>query len=330
MNKLSKCPKCLYLWERRAKVPKACPRCKTRLDVKRKMPNLKYTDKPKDYSRVYVGCGTDLIMSDDFGLNFTGEYAWNIAYRPWLPNFTRVDGKTTEECKYFLQTHDLSDNTLKHFVKWYEEGWGYWGWTSKFTQPYNISDGLDAYQVYVPGTTNQTFMLISSQTKAKSGGGYIISFKKALDGGDVWVDVDLSTAKIFSTDLSKYEIGGAFLEDSYADLAWVGPACHNSGYWLRSDKWEMNLSFDVAANLLKDRKKEFNVNCNVKKIRTKTFQNDALLRDLENKVSMLQNELNELKERYSISQLPQPEGCGLRLRKKSCRVWPVDSRLARS
>jgi len=54
------------------------------------------------------------------------------------------------------------------------------------------------------------------------------------------------------------------------------------------------------------------------------------LRDLENKVSMLQNELNELKERYSISQLPQPEGCGLRLRKKSCRVWPVDSRLARS
>ena len=239
------------------------------------------------YSRVYVGGGTDLIMSDDFGLNFAGEYAWNIAYRPWLPNWssnmikkillTRVDGKTIKECKFFLQTHDLSDNTLKHFVKRYEEGYGYRGWTSKFTQPYNISDGLDAYQVYVPGTTNQTFMLISSQTKAQSGGGYTISFKKAIDGGDVWVDVDLSTAKIFSTDLSKYEIGGAFLEDSYAELAWVGPACHNYGYWLRSDKWEMNLSFDVAANMLKARKKEFNVNCNVKKIRTKTFQNDALL-----------------------------------------------------
>jgi len=52
MNKLSKCPKCLYRWERRVKAPKACPRCKTRLDVKRKMSNLIYTDKPKDYSRL--------------------------------------------------------------------------------------------------------------------------------------------------------------------------------------------------------------------------------------------------------------------------------------
>jgi predicted Zn-ribbon and HTH transcriptional regulator len=30
-----KCPKCNYSWESRVNKPKACPRCKTRLDVKR-------------------------------------------------------------------------------------------------------------------------------------------------------------------------------------------------------------------------------------------------------------------------------------------------------
>jgi predicted Zn-ribbon and HTH transcriptional regulator len=33
--KQMKCPKCNYGWETRVSKPKACPRCKTRLDVKR-------------------------------------------------------------------------------------------------------------------------------------------------------------------------------------------------------------------------------------------------------------------------------------------------------
>ena len=32
-----KCPKCDYRWVPRVNKPKACPRCKTRLDIKRKM-----------------------------------------------------------------------------------------------------------------------------------------------------------------------------------------------------------------------------------------------------------------------------------------------------
>ena len=34
--------------------------------------------------------------------------------------------------------------------------------------------------------------------------------------------------------------------------------------------------------------------------------------------------------RQSLSQLPANELAGLRLRKKSCRVWPVDTGLAKS
>ena len=45
----------------------------------------------------------------------------------------------------------------------------------------------------------------------------------------------------------------------------------------------------------------------------------------------------ELRDSYGINltiyfycQLPANELVGLRLRKKSCRVWPVDTRLAKS
>lgn len=31
-----KCPKCHYGWKTRVNKPKACPRCKTRLDIKTK------------------------------------------------------------------------------------------------------------------------------------------------------------------------------------------------------------------------------------------------------------------------------------------------------
>lgn len=31
-----KCPKCEYKWQARVKKPKSCPRCKTRLDYKKK------------------------------------------------------------------------------------------------------------------------------------------------------------------------------------------------------------------------------------------------------------------------------------------------------
>jgi predicted Zn-ribbon and HTH transcriptional regulator len=33
--KQMKCPKCSYGWETRVSKPKACPRCKTRLDVRK-------------------------------------------------------------------------------------------------------------------------------------------------------------------------------------------------------------------------------------------------------------------------------------------------------
>ena len=33
--KQMKCPKCHYGWETRVNKPKACPRCKTRLDIKK-------------------------------------------------------------------------------------------------------------------------------------------------------------------------------------------------------------------------------------------------------------------------------------------------------
>jgi predicted Zn-ribbon and HTH transcriptional regulator len=33
--KQTKCAKCGYRWETRVAKPKACPRCKTRLDIKR-------------------------------------------------------------------------------------------------------------------------------------------------------------------------------------------------------------------------------------------------------------------------------------------------------
>jgi len=37
-----KCPKCNYEWESRTKNPKACPRCKTRLDYQKPFKKVNY------------------------------------------------------------------------------------------------------------------------------------------------------------------------------------------------------------------------------------------------------------------------------------------------
>ncbi|MGB5101048.1 MAG: hypothetical protein WBN94_10690 [Methanothrix sp.] len=217
--------------------------------------------------RVFAANGPFLVRSDDGGLTFGVVAYWeyypglaSLIFRPpqslvydrlWPmttnPGFlisqiliSSIDGPEGDDVVFILKMNDVRPvvGSTELFA------WTLKTWTSNpvlaknnhwkpiFQQYLTPSEGethIDSYNVAVLGQNYNDKLTFSAQTRLDPATGKPIpSLKYTNDGGETWTDVDLNKIQIGNAEGGGI-CSGSMMDDNFAKLTWVGPACNNYG-----------------------------------------------------------------------------------------------------
>lgn len=212
--------------------------------------------------RAYAGHGPFMVRTDDAGLTWTGNipYWEQFPYdnplvppraviwdRIWLkprPQFlitqidiASVDGPAGDDVVFLFRIDDIypaggESSPYARVFKSYTSGANKNNYyKTVFQQFLSPSDGLqlDSYDVPVTGAPYNDKLIFSAQTRTDpTTGKPIPSLKYSLDGGQTWYDIDLNTVRI-GDPAGGGNYGGSMLDDNFAKLTWIAPACNNQG-----------------------------------------------------------------------------------------------------
>ncbi|MHB8123472.1 MAG: SpaA isopeptide-forming pilin-related protein [Desulfuromonadaceae bacterium] len=220
--------------------------------------------------RVFVAHGPFLLRSDDGGLTFHIVIYWESSRalvgglippeavvwdRIWkkeeyLTNpcflisqilISSIDGPMGDDVVFCLKINDVRP------VAGYTDlfAWTFKTWTSnpvsmknqhfkiifqQYLTPSDSGNHLDSFEVAVLGQNYNDKLIFSAQTRIDAGGNRVPSLKYSVDGGENWIDIDITNIKIGDPE-GGGNYGGSMMDDNFAKLTWVGPACCNSGHY---------------------------------------------------------------------------------------------------
>ncbi len=250
--------------------------------------------------RVFAANGPFLVRSDDGGLSFGVVAYWeylpslaplvlrppkDIVYdRLWPINtnpgclisqilISSVDGPQGNDVVFVLKLNDIrpvAGNTDLF-------AWTFKTWTSdpivaknnhwkpifqQYLTPTVEESHLSSYDVAVMGADYNDKLIFSAQTKIDSTGKPVPSLKYSTDGGETWTDINLGQIKIGDPDGGGL-YSGSMVDDNFAKLTWVGPACNNYG------------SYDFV-ELYRRQCQSYEMDVGIKTTRPKSYQLDAI------------------------------------------------------
>ena len=218
--------------------------------------------------RVIVADGPFILRSDNGGLTFGRVAYWEytpviaarylrppkevIYDRMWPmtanPGFlisqiliSSIDGPQGNDAVYLLKINDVRPVAgYTDLFAWTFKSWGDSAetknnhWKPVFQQylmPVEGESHITSYDVAVMGQNYNDKLIFSAQTRTDSVTGIPVpSLKYSTDGGETWIDIDLGKIKIGDPDGGGV-YGGSMMDDNFATLTWVGPACNNTGHY---------------------------------------------------------------------------------------------------
>lgn len=269
--------------------------------------------------RVYAASGPFLSRSDDGGLTFEVVAYWEynpklaaaisrppkaVVYdRMWgsnAPNndpgflisqilISSVDGVLGDDANYLVKIDDVYPvSGYEDLFSWVFKSWTIdaayaknANWKVIFQQPLTpVADGqhLSSYDVSVMGQNYNDKLAFSAQTTTGPDGKKVVSLKYSTDGGATWKDIDLNAIKVGDPD-NGGSSAGSMMDDNYAKLTWVGPACNNSGHYDFVELYRTQCqSYELDAKVKASHTRSYQVGSIVEKSKIKAESVDAILK----------------------------------------------------
>ena len=235
--------------------------------------------------KIIVAHGPHLVMSINNGFDFEPCIYWNAAGvnifsipatnlppqavvhdRMWPmstnPGFlisqimvSSVDGPGPSGVVFVLKINDVRPVAgFTDLFTWVFKTWnGNSCWKPVFQQyimPKEGEGNIAGYDVAVLGQSYNDKLMFSAQTRTDPvTKNPIPSLKYSTDGGETWIDVDLTKINIGDPDGGGI-YGGSMLDDNFVKIAWVGPSCMNYGYWGYTELYKRQCqSYEMDVNL---------------------------------------------------------------------------------
>jgi hypothetical protein len=203
-----------------------------------------------------------------------------------------VDGPTGDDVCFLFRADDLyplsgETQLYSRIFKTYSDTLngvyrGNYFFKNMYQQYLSPSEGqqLSSYDVAVLGASYNDKLVFSAQTKTVDGVA-VPSLKYSNDGGASFIDIDISSIKIGDPDIGGYG-GGSMLDDNFAKLTWVAPACNNWGsydvvelYRRQCQSYEFDANIEIQKPITESR--EYKLDSNLSEDHTKTYQTDAIV-----------------------------------------------------
>lgn len=261
--------------------------------------------------RIYAASGPFLVRSDDGGTTWSGVSYWEH-YVMWLPvpsiiydrlwpvntvkflinqiAISSVDGPTGDDVCFLVKIDDVVPVngqstpfswTLKTYSRndqnrVFRKNNYFTPIFQQYLTPVVSSQQLNSYSVPVTGANYNDMLIFSAQTRTDPATGKPIpSLKYSTDGGVTWADVDLTAVQI--GDPSKGgNYGGSMVDDNFAKLTWVAPACNNQGAYNYIEVSRRQCqSYEMDGGVEKKSSESYNLDGNLETNHTKSQSIDA-------------------------------------------------------
>ena len=291
--------------------------------------------------RVLAANGPFLVRSDDGGLTWHYVAYWEtyagatgspppheIIYNRLYTNppgflinqitVSSVDGVTGDDVCFLIKIDDIypvaGTNTLfsRLFVTYtagvYKNNY-FKPIFQQYLTPSNGKQQVSCYDVPVTGANYNDRLAFSAQTRTDPVTGKSIpSLKYSADGGATWYDVDLNATQIGDPS-NGGNYGGSIVDDNFAKLTWVAPACNNQGAYnfvelsrRQCQSYEMDAgvekkntkSYQIGGTLVAHHTKSQNIDVITEATPAKPYNIDALAEGQVSKIYQIDRTLEGL------------------------------------
>jgi hypothetical protein len=270
--------------------------------------------------RVFVAHGPYLLRSDDGGVLWQepsyymytitaasvqyrvparaiiNDRLWPISQSPKFLvtqiNVASVDGPAGDDVVFLFKLDDCvirsgQSSLLTYVIKTFTlDGYKnnyFEPLFQQFLTPETSSQHLSSYNVAVLGANYNDRLVFSAQTQVVDGVS-VPCLKYSTDGGVTWIDIDISKIDIGDPDEGG-SYGGSMLDDNFAKLTWVAPACNNQGsydivelYRRQCQSYEMDVNIESTPVSWLGHTKSYQADAIVASIqRSKTVSVDAMM-----------------------------------------------------
>ena len=150
----------------------------------------------------------------------------------------------------------------------------------QYLTPSNGQQNISCYDVPVTGANYNDRLAFSAQTRTDPAtGNPIPSLKYSTDGGTAWQDVDLNAVQIGDPN-GGGNYGGSMVDDNFAKLTWIAPACNNTGYYNYIELSRRQCqSYEMDGSVSEPHSKSYSLDGLLATLHTKSQNIDAITED---------------------------------------------------
>lgn len=203
---------------------------------------------------------------------------------------TSVDGPTGDDVVFMVRCDDRvpaagDPNLYSRFFRTHKasihENDVYNGYYFGYVFQQYLSDAssqqMASYDLPVTGQSYSDRLVFSAQTRKDSSGNLVPSLKYSLDGGQTWIDVDVSRIRVGDASEGG-SASGSMLDDRYARLTWVAGGCCNDGRWDVQELYRRQcLSYELDGNVAARHSMTCSHDAVLRSRRSKTCSHDVLV-----------------------------------------------------
>lgn len=203
---------------------------------------------------------------------------------------TSVDGPTGDDVVFMVRCDDRvpisgESNLYSRFFKTHKASIHqdnvYNGYYFGYVFQQYLSDAscqqMASYDLLVTGQPYSDRLVFSAQTRMDASGNLVPSLKYSLDGGQTWIDIDVSRIQVGNASEGGLA-SGSMLDDRYARLTWIAGGCCNDGKWDIKEFYRRQcLSYEMDAGITKKATRDQNIDAIVALDKSSSENIDAIV-----------------------------------------------------